>query len=636
MKQFITSLKTSLRLRINILFTAAAACASLFFYFYLSGQYQTQAYNDARSRARSISELASSSIITSVREKNHDEIALCLEPLKNNKDVRFIVVLDTAGALLYSHELAAAIQYRYAGASDTVIIAKDQPTYVVSIHQTSGAQNVSTMYIGFSLENVHRDVQHKKESAGIISIIVLVIGALTVSVITRIVVRPIDIIVNTFRRRPDDPFEHVPVTGVAEIDRLGSSFNRIVDDLAAAQKELHAANRTLEQRVNERTLDLQMEIQHHKDTGAALRESEERYRTLVELSPDAIIVFMGKKFHFINSAVLTVFKAENFDALRERSLHDFLDAPYVETFKGMLHQLLQGTISNVHEEYPFRGIDGTEFIGEVTATKLIYQGQDAVQIVIRDISERFKNERKRLELEQQLLHVQKKEIIGTLSSGIAHDILNILGIIGTAINKLLFLKNIDRASLTETAEPISKATERGQALVKQLLTFAKKTELNFSSTNVNEPVMEIVNVIQRTFPNSVVIESRLQENLPLIRADNNQLHQALLNLCLNARDAVRGHGTIIIETAMTSAMRLNGASGNHGEYICISVTDNGIGMAPDVLQRIYEPFFTTKDDGTGSGLGLAMVKGIVENHRGFIDVISEPGKGTTFKMYLPV
>ncbi|MFZ4621855.1 MAG: ATP-binding protein [Bacteroidota bacterium] len=629
-------MKTSLRLRIYTLFTVGAAGVSLFFYLYLSIQYQEHTYGDARSRAHSITEFASFSITSAVLANDREEIAHRLEPVKKNDDVRFIVVLDSAGKLFYSYNLASAIKHQYTGTADSNAAVNGQSMHVVTIHLTDGVKDVGTMYVGFSLENVREDFQQKRRSAVIISSIVFLIGVVMVYIITRIIVRPIDMIVNAFQRRPGDPFEHVPVTGIAEIDRLGSSFNRIVDDLAAAQRDLHAANRTLEQRVNERTLDLQIEVQHHKDTGAALRESEERYRTLVELSPDAIIVFVGKKFHFINSAVLTVFKSESFDLLRERSLHDFLEAPHVDAFKETLRQLLQRTMVNVHREYPFRRMDGGEFIGEVTATTLIYQGQDAVQIVIRDISERFKNERKRLELEQQLLHVQKKEIIGTLSSGIAHDILNILGIIGTAINKLLFLKNIDHTTLKETAEPISKATERGQALVKQLLTFAKKTELNFDSTQVNEPVTEIVNVIRRTFPNTIMIESRLNENHPLIRADNNQLHQALLNLCLNARDAIRGHGTIIIETTMKSAMRLNGALGKHGEYICISVTDDGIGMTPDVLQRIYEPFFTTKDDGTGSGLGLAMVKGIVENHRGFIDVESEPDKGTTFRMYFPV
>lgn len=623
-------------MRIYTLFSLAVVSVSLFIFFYFSSQYQEHTASDIQSRAASISNIAVQAVSSSVHRNDLNETVHCLDPIVNDPEVRFIVILNDHGGVFYSHRLESAIQNRYSGVTDSAFISPDQSMVVVCKPLMDGAVKAGTMYMGFSFESVKLDLQNKKMSALWVSVLIFVVGMTMVILITRFIVQPIKTVVDTFHRKEGDLFEHVPATGITEIDRLGASFNRVVDDLSSVQKELYIMNKTLEQRVNERTQDLQQEIEHHKSTGAALRESEERYRSLVEVSPDAIIVFGNGEYHHINSAVDLLFRSETEDGHQQQPLTERIKPSQQKAFTEMLDQILNGTAVMIHTEFNFLRKGGEEFVAEVTATKLHYQGMNAVQIVIRDISERIRNERQRLELEQQLLHVQKKEIIGTLSSGIAHDILNILGIIGTAINKLLFLKNRDERSVTETADQISKATERGKALVKQLLTFARKTELNFDSTHVNAPVMEIVNVIQRTFPGTILIEARLQENLPVIRADNNQLHQALLNLCLNARDAIRDEGKILIETKVTKAVGMSGAPGKHGEYISISVTDNGSGMSREVLQKIYEPFFTTKNDGTGSGLGLAMVKGIVENHRGFIDVESEEGKGTTFRMYFPV
>ncbi len=623
-------------MRIYALFSLAVVSISIFIFFSLSYQYQEHTVSDIRSRAASISNIASQAVSTAVRQNDLTETLRCLAPVLTDPEVQFIVILNERGELFYSCNLESAIRNRYIDVSATAVISPDRSMIVVCKPLTDGHEKSGRMYLGFSFESVKLDLQHKKESALYISILIFLTGMVMVILITRFIVRPINKVVDTFHKKEGDLFEHVPPTGIIEIDRLGASFNRVVDDLAAVQKELHSVNRTLEQRVDERTHDLQQEIEHHKSTGTALRESEERYRSLVEVSPDAIIVYGEGEFHYINSAVDSLFRSPADEGAAAHVLTDRIKSSQQNAFTEMLEQILHGTTVMVHTEYTFLRSGGEEFVAEVTATKLHYQGMNAVQIVIRDISERIRNERQRLELEQQLLHVQKKEIIGTLSSGIAHDILNILGIIGTAINKLLYVKNRDERAVMETAEQISKATERGKALVKQLLTFARKTELNFDITQVNTPVSEIVGVIQRTFPESITIESRLQQDLPTIRADNNQLHQALLNLCLNSRDAIQTEGKIVIQTMLVNADQLKSVQGKHGEYVCVSVEDTGAGMAPEVLQKIYEPFFTTKMDGTGSGLGLAMVKGIMENHRGMIEIDTEVGKGTIFRLYFPL
>ena len=189
------------------------------------------------------------------------------------------------------------------------------------------------------------------------------------------------------------------------------------------------------------------------------------------------------------------------------------------------------------------------------------------------------------------------------------------------------------------------AAERGANLVRQLLTFARKSEAWFESVNANDTITELVKMLQQTFPKTINISSTLDEKLPSIVADSSQLHQALLNLCVNSRDAIldrnkdgTGVGRLTLSTRILTqeGMRNRFPEATAKEYIVISVSDSGIGMNEETRSRIFEPFYTTKELGKGTGLGLSVVYGVINNHRGFIDVESEAGKGTTFHLYFPV
>lgn len=392
----------------------------------------------------------------------------------------------------------------------------------------------------------------------------------------------------------------------------------------------------LQQQFQQLKIEYQREVHKRKEIESALRESEERFRMLVDLSPDAIIVHSEQKFIFGNSAALALFRIRSLDELIEKSIYDFMNEHHGNLFRESMDRVLNGSLLNMLMETSFIRLDGKEFNAEVAATKIQFPGSSSIQIIIRDITERSKSARQRNELEQQLLHVQKKEIISTLASGIAHDILNILGIIGTAINKLTFLNDINKKSVAESAEQISLATERGRSLVRQLLTFAKKSALNFDLVQINPIVSEITSIIQRTFPSTITIATELSDTLPMMRADGNQIQQALLNLCLNARDAIDEMGSINISTSEIERTSEDHQGDQLKKYICITVSDNGCGMSQELMDHIFQPFFTTKNEAEGSGLGLAMVNGIMENHRGFIELESELGKGTIFRLFFPV
>jgi PAS domain S-box-containing protein len=237
-------------------------------------------------------------------------------------------------------------------------------------------------------------------------------------------------------------------------------------------------------------------------------------------------------------------------------------------------------------------------------------------------------------LEAQLRQAQKMESIGTLAGGIAHDFNNVLNIVKGYAGAIADHPDINE-EIAEQLEVIDDAIERGTSLVRQLLTLARKTEARLASTDINELVSGLANLLKQTLPKTIDLSLDLRPKLPNVMADPNQITQALLNLCVNARDAMPKGGKLILRTRHVDGKQVNIAA-TAEQYVCVEVIDTGMGMSDSVRSRIFEPFFTTKGIGEGTGLGLAIVYGIVKSHSGAIDVESASERGTTFRLYLPV
>jgi PAS domain S-box-containing protein len=371
------------------------------------------------------------------------------------------------------------------------------------------------------------------------------------------------------------------------------------------------------------------DITERKRVEEALITSELRYRRLFESAKDGILILDAETGKIIDA---NPFLLEILDYSREEVIGKELWE--IGSFKNIIAN--QDTFRKLqlqeyihYEHLLLYNKDGVTIHVEFVSNIYFMDEHKVIQCNIRDITERER-------IEEQMRQLQKLEGLGTLAGGIAHDFNNILGIILAYITSTKRFKD-DAKKLDLAVNTIVKAVERGKTLVQQILTFARKTETEFGAVNVNDVVMEIMAMIFETFPKILTYAQNFDKSITFINADRSQLYQVLLNLCVNARDAMPSGGVLTINTRMVSVASLRNqhpdaaASG----YVCIEVSDTGEGMSEEIKKRIFEPFFTTKGIGKGTGLGLSVVFGIVQAHKGYIDVESELGKGTTFRLYLP-
>jgi PAS domain S-box-containing protein len=375
-------------------------------------------------------------------------------------------------------------------------------------------------------------------------------------------------------------------------------------------------------------LQISTDITARQSETAALRESEERYRRFVmEDFTGTLSIRADGRILTCNPAFVSIF---GFASIEEATTGNFLEL--LRSRKDgveLLEMVRQQGIVERHElEMSQRGGDPVYVVA-----RLVGSFTDGA---LTELQVYLFNDTKRKRLEKQLIQAQKMEGLGTLAGGIAHDFNNILAIILGYTNRLETFGS--RPETTAATKIIKEAVERGAALVQQLLTSARQTEARFSALDLNGLVCELEKMLQATFPKMINFDLQLQPDLPVINADRSQIHQVLLNLCVNARDAMKDGGTLTLETSMMPGAALSesftGAAAQH--YACIRVRDTGSGMSKGVKSHIFEPFFTTKERGKGTGLGLSVVYGVVNNHRGFVQVESEPDAGTTFIVYLPV
>jgi PAS domain S-box-containing protein len=318
------------------------------------------------------------------------------------------------------------------------------------------------------------------------------------------------------------------------------------------------------------------------------------------------------------------------ERLMQRSREQLLGRVIWEVFK-------EAVGSRFYEEYHRAMREGcTVALEEFYAPSAVwieakaYPSAEGLTVYFRDITERKK-------LEQQLLRAQRMESIGTLAGGIAHDLNNVLAPILMSI-EVLKLDEQDDAR-RDVLATIELSARRGAEMVKQVLAFARGVEGRRVGLNINGLLQDVEKMANETFLKSIQVRTATSPELWTVSGDPTQIHQVLLNLCVNARDAMPEGGRLTLSaenvTLDESNYLLGGGEGRPGPYVLIQVEDTGTGIAPEILEKIFDPFFTTKEVGHGTGLGLSTCLVIVKSHGGFIQVDSERGRGSRFKVYLP-
>ncbi|GAB6096453.1 hypothetical protein JCM14469_27060 [Desulfatiferula olefinivorans] len=301
--------------------------------------------------------------------------------------------------------------------------------------------------------------------------------------------------------------------------------------------------------------------------------------------------------------------------------------------------VMSNILSGYEKPYEAVGLrkNGEEFPIRLEARNVPYKGKMVRTVEFRDITEQKKAEEERETLQAQLLQSRKMESVGRLAGGVAHDFNNMLGVIlGHAEMAMDQIDPDDPLATDLTA--IFEAAQRSADLTRQLLVFARKQIIEPRVLDLNRTVQNTMNMLKRLIGENIALEFRAADDLKPVKMDTSQIDQILVNLCVNARDAITGVGTIVIETGMVSG-RVKAPAGQEavadGDYVLLSISDDGCGMDKATQERLFEPFFTTKELGKGTGLGLATLYGIVKQNKGYIHVDSKPGLGTTFRIYLP-
>jgi PAS domain S-box-containing protein len=370
----------------------------------------------------------------------------------------------------------------------------------------------------------------------------------------------------------------------------------------------------------------------------SLRETEARLRAVLDATPFpiAVVDLQDDRIHYWSNNALAIF-GHTAPTAAEWYQIAYPDPDYRRELIARWKQHLETareTRQPVHTgEYQVTCRDGSVRVCELYASFL----PDALVVIFNDITERKRAEGEKAKLEIQLQQSQKIESVGRLAGGVAHDFNNMLGVILGHVD--LALKRVDPAEpLHEDLEEIRKAAVRSADLTRQLLAFARRQAIEPKVLDLNAAVAAILQMLKRLIGEEIDLRWQPQADLWPILMDPSQIDQILANLCVNSRDAIAGVGRVTIETGECSLTEEYCAAHpgfTPGEYVTLAVSDDGCGMDKGLLSHVFEPFFTTKVVGQGTGLGLATVYGIVKQNNGSIDVDSEPGQGTTIRIYLP-
>ncbi len=371
-------------------------------------------------------------------------------------------------------------------------------------------------------------------------------------------------------------------------------------------------------------------ITQRKVAEQALLATEAKFRSLVEHSLVGIYIIQDGRFQYVNPRLEEIFGYSATEMLAMRGIEDVVHPDDHELLHNNINRRLQGDVTSIRYRFRGRRKDGRELQCEVHGSVTEYNARPAIIGTLLDVTEARS-------LEEQLRQSQKMEAVGRLAGGVAHDFNNLLmAILG--FGELLANRTDLNPRAHQDIEEIIRAAQRGGALTRQLLAYSRRQVLQVRELDINQVIFNMQKMLGHLIGEDVRLIFELEPNMEMIRADLMSLEQVVMNLSVNARDAMPDGGRLLFKTSHVTIEPQDAAlmpESRPGRFVCFSVEDTGRGIAADILPSIFEPFFTTKEVGQGTGLGLAVVYGIVKQHEGWIQVSSVPDQGTSFKIYWP-
>lgn len=623
----------TIRSRLALIITMIIAVIAIFIFIYFPANLKNQTIEALSNKANSIASITAYSIAPGLVFGDDEAIEEVIKSAITNKDLLFIVVRNDSGRVVDSYARGIDAPRDYEKLHADPMFAESREIFHVTSPVIFNNIKVGEICLGFSLAGVHQEIANSRTTVAFVSLLILIIGMIAVFISSAVITKPLMKIVKSAQSiAKGDLTVRTDIKTNDEVGDLAAAFNIMVNNIESSQNKLIDLNAHLEEKVRDRTKELSDEISERTKAELELAKSLSLLTATLESTADGILVVNNEgKIVNLNQKFIDMWSIppEIIQSGDNQKAIDFVinQLKYPDLFLKKVQELYNHPDAESEDILEF--IDGKIFERYSQPHRL---GGKCVGRVwsFRDITEKRR-------LEDSLRQSQKMEAVGQLAGGVAHDFNNILTVI-IGYGDFLASKIPRDDPMFKDLEEIKKAAERASTLTHQLLAFSRKQILSPKVLNLNNVVGNMEKMLKRLIGEDIDMIFIPAKDLNKIWADQGQIEQVVMNIVVNARDAMPNGGKITVETANVELDEIYARTHDNvqkGPHAVLSISDTGIGMDEKTRSHIFEPFFTTKEVGKGTGLGLATVYGIVKQSGGNIWVYSEPGKGTTFKIYFP-